>query len=269
MKARKVAIMLALTALTGLTLFVISLVDSEAFGAEAPSGFHAPAVPDTLEYLGEKLTIGPDGNANVEIMAVLAKGGSGDLLLPLAFEETQDITILSGPISFGLDSTGSVQPVREVLGYIMLNLQVDSSAIPGDTLIVSARVPGWFDRKEAAEEYGEFRMTRNYVNTSVLVFRDFRLGLDLPEGMLVHSVINVVPDFNPKASPQPPYEIGRMGDRGWATLHQVNLAPAQSCMLDLHVRPARRGVIPLFTGLAAAILYLAFFRDVLKAKETE
>ena len=269
MKARKVAILLAITALGGLTLFVLSLIDDSAFGAQLPEFQVGKAVPDTLDYFREQITVGPDGNASVEVLAVLVKGGSGDLLLPFAFEDGYDFAILSGPAIFAGDNLGKRQPIRDVLGYKMLNLLLSPDAGAGDTLVVSAQVPGWFDRKKSRQEYGEFSMGRQYINTSQLVFRNFELGLNLPASMLVHSVTKVIPAYDPKKSPEPPYSIGKTQDRGWATLRLDNLPPAGTCRLDLHIRPAKRGPIPLVAGLIAAILYLVFFRDVLKAKETE
>jgi hypothetical protein len=48
-----------------------------------------------------------------------------------------------------------------------------------------------------------------------------------------------------------------------------NLAPSGLVRLELNIRPERRGSIPLVLGLLAAVLYLIFYRDVLKPKETE
>ncbi len=42
---------------------------------------------------------------------------------------------------------------------------------------------------------------------------------------------------------------------------------AAAVSLDLLVRPARRGPLPLIVGLALMALYLVFFRDVLKPTE--
>nr|MEE4267871.1 hypothetical protein [Candidatus Krumholzibacteria bacterium] len=261
--------MLAITVLTVLTLFVISLVDAKAFGAEVPASQALGAVPDTLALLSERITIGSDGNAGVEVVAVLGKGGSGDLLLPFAFEAGQDFAILSGPVVFSRDAAGAPRPVREVLGHRMLNLATTSLSAAGDTVVVSASVPGWFNQKEAREEYGEFSLGHQYLNTSRFLIKKFTLELELPPGMLVHTVTKVVPGYDPKKSPEPPYQIGRSENAGWATLHQENLAPAGGCRLDMHIRPARRGPVPLIAGVVLALLYLVFFRDVLKAKETE
>jgi len=266
MRARKVAIMLAITALTGVTLFVMSLIDGRALGAEPTA---TAAAPDTLAYLSEWLTIGPDGDALVEVAAVLAKGGSGDLLLPFAFDAAVDFAISSGPIRFARDAAGADRPQRVVLGHRMLDLEILPTAQAGDTVSVRARVPGWFARDEARRPFGEFALRRGYVNTSRFALRRFELGTRLPDGMLVHSVTDASPAYNPKLSPTPPYALGRVGDRGWAALRLENLDPAGRCRLDLLVRPGRRGPVPLIAGLACAVLYLAFFRDVLAPGDKE
>jgi hypothetical protein len=244
-------------------------VDGKAFAAEPTAVIGVGARPDTLDFLQEKISIGPGGDALVEVTAVLAKGGSGDLLLPFDFEGGGDFTVLAGPIRFHQTPAGPERPVREVLGYHMLNLVTEATAAAGDTVRVRALVPGWYDRQDARQEYGEFQLGRKYVNTSKMVFRSFNLALQLPEGMLVHSVTRVIPGYDPKKSPEPPYAIGRSGDRGWARLQQANLLPAGNCLLEMNIRPHRRGPIPLVLGLLAGAAYLVFFRDVLKAKETE
>ncbi len=269
MTARKVAIMLAIAALTGLTLFVISLIDGEAFGAVTSSGSDASALPDTLAFLHERITVGPDGDAVVEVTAVLGRGVAGDLLLPFDFEDGRDLAVLSGPARFPRDDGGAASPLREVLGRTYLNLETSPSASAGDSVVVRAAVGGWFDRGGARRDYGEYSLAIGYVNTSRFVFRDFSLELVLPEGLLVHSVTDVAPPHDPKKNPEPPYAIGREADHGWAGLRLADFSPAETCRLALRVRPTRRGPIPLVVGLAAALLYLVFFRDVLKPEPRE
>ncbi len=257
--------MLAISALTGLTLFVMTLIDDTAFGAEPGDVAPPAATPDTLWSLQEKITIGPDGDASVEVSAVLGKGGSGDLLLPFAFEDGSDFTILSGPVRF----SAAAEPVRRVLGNNTWNLQTLPEAAAGDTVVVAAVARGWFDRDKARRDFGEYALSRGYVNTSRFFARDFTMTLVLPEGILVHAVTNVVPAHDPKKSPEPPYAVGRTGDRGWVSLHRKDLAPAGACRLEMRVRPARRGPVLLVVGLAAGLLYLVFFRDVLRPQKTE
>lgn len=264
MFARKVVVWLAILVISALTLFVISLLDTKAFAAPVEV---RPAVPDTLLFYREALFLGPDGNATVEVTAVPAKGGLGDLLLPFAFEGGTDFRILSGPYRFAAapDSAGS--RTRRVLGRRMLPLEPDGPVQSGDTLVVSALVPGWFDRAQARRPYGEFALARGFVNGSDYVLRDFELQTILPPGMLVHSVTKVQPAYDPKKNPEPPFTIGLDGDRGWARLHRSDLAPTDAARLDVNFRPARRGPIPLIVGAALAILYLVFFRDVLRPEK--
>ncbi len=262
--------MLALTALTVLTLFVVSLLDSDALGATLdPSAGGAAAAPDTLEFYREHIIVGPDGITTVEITTVLGKGGSGDLLLPFTFGNSRDFSILSGPAEFTRDARGATRPVRSVLGQTMLDLTRVPGGAAGDTVRVRALLDGWFDAAKARRAYGESALSREFLNTSRFVLRSFELKLTLPPGTLVHSVTRVEPSFNPKKNPEPPYTIGQAEGRGFVVLRQQELAPAGRCGIDVNFRPARRGIIPLLLGLGAMVLYLIFFRDVLKSKEAE
>lgn len=267
MKARRITIMLTIVAISALTLFLISVLDSDAMAA--PAGWSLAAVPDTLPSYEETISIGPDGNSRVDIVIVIGQGGPGDLLLPFDFVDGDSHTVLSGPAAFAADLAGDIRPTIEVLGRRMLNLQRLADAAPGDTVHVTARVPGWFAPEEAHLPYGEFALARRYVNFSAFVLQDFRLNLLLPPGMVVHAIEKVVPAFDPKQNATPPFAVSRSGGRILATLAAQNLAPATAVQLDLAIRPARRGWIPLVAGIIAALLYLVFFRDVLKPKETE
>jgi hypothetical protein len=265
MKARRITIMLVLTALTALTLFVISLLGGEA---QAATGIPAATLPDTLALYRETIEIGPDGNARVDIVFVVADGGSGDLLLPFDFDDAESLAILSGPATFGAADDGAVRPVVTVLGRRMLHLRTEAAAA-GDTVRLAARVPGWYDRDAMQRPFGEFALARRYTNYSTRVLRDFGMELILPPGMVVHAVEMVDPAYNPKKNPTPPYLVARDGERTRITLQATNLAPAGTTRLALSIRPARRGPIPLIIGVVFAVLYLVFFRDVLKPKETE
>ncbi len=98
MRARKIAILLAITAVSALTLFIVVLADSDAFGAE-PGPQYSRGATD-LKW--------PDGKARVEVLAVLGDGGSGDLRLPLVFEDACDFTILSGQKILSVPGVGLV-----------------------------------------------------------------------------------------------------------------------------------------------------------------
>lgn len=267
MFARKVVLWLAVLVVSALTLFVISLLDADVFAAPAPPIDGRPAVPDTLLFYRESLSLGPDGNATVEVTAVPAEGGLGDLLLPFAFEGGTDFRILSGPVRFGVEPAADGARTRQVLGRPMLPLAWSGDLQPGDTVRVAASVPGWFDRKGARRPYGEFALSRRFVNDSDYVLREFELLTILPDGMLVHSITNVQPPHDPKKTPEPPFAIGRVGERGWARLHRGDLAPTDAVRLDVNFRPARRGRLPLIVGALLAILYLVFFRDVLRPEK--
>lgn len=266
MKARRVTIMLGIVALSALTLFLITLMDSEARG-ETIQGLSA--MPDTLLLYEESILIGPDGDSAVEITVVIGKGGSGDLLLPFQFDGGDDFALLSGPASFGRDADGVEQPLTRLLGRNMLNLATVEMAAAGDTIRVSAQVPGWYKKADSKRPFGEYALKGGYVNFSRFVMREFRQDLVLPPGMVVHSVTKVVPEYNAKKNPRPPFDFGTRGDRVQAGIMALDLEPAGIVRLELNIRNERRGLVPLILGLLAAALYLIFYRDVLKPKETE
>lgn len=267
MRSRKVTILLALTAVTALTLFMILLLDSEAFGATDPDGHLLQAEPDTLDSYLENVMIGPDGDVRVEVTVVLAKDGTADLLLPFAFADALDFTILSGPVRFIKNAAGADQPTTLVLGHRVLNLETLPETQRGDSVTVGASVPGWLDTENSKQEFGEIALQRSYINRSTFFVREFYLGLRLEPGMRVHSVKKVQPAYDPKKSPTPPYTIGQVGDSGTITLQVSNLEPAAAASFTIHARSARRGPIPLAVGACLAVLYLVIFRDVLRAKE--
>lgn len=266
MRARRVTIMLGIVAISALTLFLITLLDTDARGA-VPGG--AQAIPDTLTLFEETILIGPDGNSAVEIAVVIGKGGSGDLHLPFDFDAADDFTILSGPARFQADDAGIPAPVVRVLGRNVLNLETTSGASAGDTVRVSAQLPGWYEADAARKPFGEYGLASGFVNYSRFVLRDFRQNLVLPPGMVVHSVSRVFPEYDAKKNPRPPFHFASRGDRVQAGITVRDLGPADPVRLELNIRPARRGRVPLVLGLIAAILYLIFYRDVLKPKEAE
>lgn len=269
MRPRKILIMLAIAAVSTLTLFVISLMTSTAKATPLPTTptVVISAVPDTLLGYEEKVIVGSDGNAQVEITVIVGRRGLSDLLLPFDFDDTTNFSILSGPASLPSDDSGLPQPTVTILGRTMLHLKLAETVAQGDTIRVAASAPGWFSAEDSSQPYGEFLMDRHLVNTSIYVLRDVRMSVVLPEGMLVHSIEKVVPAYSPKKNPQPPFKVARLGNRGMATLTVALMDPAEAIRLSVNVRPARRGLIPLFGGIAIACLYLIFFRDVLKPQK--
>ncbi len=79
MKSKKVAIFLALAAISIVTLFVISLIDGEALGAE-------PSIDSE-----------PGKNKVVENQDVLTKAGPRDFLPVFVFQGAPDFKVLPGP----------------------------------------------------------------------------------------------------------------------------------------------------------------------------
>ena len=259
MRARRVAIMLVLTAITALTLFIIVLLEGTAEAAEVPA-----AQPDTLVAYSEVVSVDTEGDATVSVTVVVGRVSSMDLLLPWNFEGGRDHQIVRGPARFGAGPDGDGAPLVDVLGRPHWNLSLTAEAAPGDTVVLTATAPGWYDHEGSRRQFGAHALARSWINTSRFVMRGFALGLELPPGLLVDAVGPTTPSFNPNRSPRPPYTIGRSGDRGTFTIGAELLPPAGRVALAIEARPVKRGPVPLAVGLVCAGLYLALFRDVLK-----
>lgn len=257
MRARRVAIMLAVTALSALTLFFIILLGGSAEAAE-------PAAPDTLLACRDQLVVGPDGGALATVTVVLGRVSSMDLLLPWTDHGGRDHKIVRGPAAFGVDAQGAPLPVVDVLGAPHWNLRLLPGAASGDTIVVSAFVPGWYDPAATLGEFGVHRLARRWVNTSRFAVEVMELGLALPPDMLVDEVGATTPVFNAKKSPEPPYAIIREDGRDVFVITARGVAPAGRTAFALDARPARRGRLPLIVGLLIAAAYLISFRDVLR-----
>lgn len=253
MRAAKIVVMLAITAVAAVTIFIILLLDAGAADAAMT------AVPDTLALLEETIRVGSDGSAEVEVTAVLGRGGGGGLLLPFAFPAPQGFTPPSGPARF----SDADAPQVLYLGHRVVSLDLLPGAQPGDTVRVLARVPSWYDMAGTRKAHGVHAVRREFVNTSRHVIAAATTRVVLPPGYMVQSVGDVVPKFDPKANPSPPFAIGTRDGRVEISQHAERVTPSGRMVLAFEMRAARRGVVALAAGLLLAVFYLARFRDIL------
>lgn len=266
MRARRVGILLALVALSATAVFVAVLLTGSVRAAEAVAAAPIPgAVADTLAACHDMLSVDARGDAIVSVTVVLGRGSSMDLLLPWQAGGGRDHQIVRGPVAFGTDDAGAPVPIVAVAGLPHWNLRLAPDAAAGDTIVLRAVVPAWYDAEGSRGQFGVHRLRRDWVNSSRFVLSDFRLGLALPPGLLVESVGPTVPAFNSNKNPQPPFTIGRDGDRGAFEIVAASLPPAATASFRLEARPARRGLLPLLLGGTLAVLYLVFNRGLLDA----
>lgn len=266
MRARRVVILLALAALSATALFVAVLLDGEALAADDAG---RPALPgaaaDTLAACRDELSVDGRGEATVSVTVVLGRVSSMDLLLPWQAGGGRDQQIVRGPVAFGAGPDSLPAPVVSVAGLPHWNLRLLPGAQAGDTIIVRARVPGWYDAEGSRGQFGVHKLRREWVNSSRFVVSDFRLALALPPGLLVESVGATMPAFDSNKSPRPPFTVGREGDRGTFEIAVAQLPPAGTAAFRLEARPARRSLLPLLLGGSLAVLYLVFNRGLLEA----
>lgn len=266
MRARRVGIMLALAALSATVLFVALLLAGEAQAsiAAGPSPVAGTAA-DTLAGYRDELAVDAGGDATVSVTVVLGRVSSMDLLLPWQAAGGRDHQIVRGPAEFAVGPDSLPLPVATVAGLPHWNLRLLPGAAPGDTIILSAVVPAWYDEKGTRGQFGVHELRRQWVNSSRFVLADFRLGLVLPPGQLVETVGATTPAFDSNKNPRPPFTIGRDGDRGTFEIAVASLPPTATAAFRLEARPVRRGQLPLLLGGTLAVLYLVFNRGLLDA----
>jgi len=104
MKARKVAILLAVAAVSVVTLFVITLIDDTALGATSSSWSTADPDSALAKPRQECGYSGLGGVDLVEVLAVPVEGEPGDLLAPFTVQDGRDFRSPSSPV---VDCTGN------------------------------------------------------------------------------------------------------------------------------------------------------------------
>ncbi len=104
-----------------------------------------------------------------------------------------------------------------------------------------------------------------FVNTGASPVRDYAVEALLPEGYRFQAIKESTPKAG-KTEVEPRVRLGRSGGRQTALLHATGLEQGGSASMVLEAVPVRRSLLWLLAGLAAAALYLYYFRDMTKSR---
>jgi len=101
------------------------------------------------------------------------------------------------------------------------------------------------------------------VNRTPHTIHEFSGEVVLPEGFIVQRILDSTPGVKSR-DPEPPYRVHKIENR-----HAISISRAQADMGDrlmMKLQLKRSDKSWILTGflLGLAVLYLAFFRDVLK-----
>jgi len=129
---------------------------------------------------------------------------------------------------------------------------------------VSFLISGYYDfAKEEIGDYGNYSLKFTYANSSIPVIKDFTSSVILPEGYIVGSVVESIPKQKSEES-IPPYKLFRERGLNGITLSTEKLIIGENVYLNFKFKSAEKPYYFLIVLIAIAVLYLIFFRDVLK-----
>jgi hypothetical protein len=159
------------------------------------------------------------------------------------------------------DSTVSVVYfIRD--GIPMLRLAGSSSS--GRFLVLTARVDTlslWRGLK--AGEFGNRTVTLSFRNTTPRRISQYTGALILPEGFTVTSVVSSDPAQTEK-EPAAPFSIFGADGCAGISIHKADLGLSDVAQVTFRSKPAQHSPVLLICSCIIGVLYLIFFRNVLK-----
>ncbi len=225
----------------------------------------APADVDTLAFLGQRLSLAPNGDAVLVETIVLAAAGPGRALLPFGCEHADSFTVTGRDVAFA-GVGGAPAPLQLVARRQLLVLDLGPAAAAGDTVVVRCHARKVVDWTGARGQFGAYAVTRTFINDSDVNLGVLKLVLDVPPGFQVRRISSTEPAFKPEASPVPPYAVGRAGARGFASVTAKHVRPGGRVRIAIDAERVARAAVPLAAGILLVLLYLWFFRDLVTAR---
>lgn len=217
-----------------------------------------------VNNFSEKIYIAKDGSAEVIWNFEFINDSSENyLVLPWNFKaETLDM----GKTKF-TSMNGSTKEITGELTNIhsnyFLRLSVDT-LIKKHNYIVKFFIPAYYDfEKEEIGDYGNYSLKFTFANSSVPLIKDFTSSVILPEGYIIGSVVESIPKQKSEES-IPPFKLFREKERNGISLSAEKLKLGENAFLNFKFKSEGKPYFFLFALIAAALLYLIFFRDVLK-----
>ena len=240
--------------------FALLLVLAVPAGAAA-----APVAVDTLAFLGQRLSVAPNGDAVVVETIVLAAGGPGRALLPFGCERADSFTVKGRDVAFAAVD-GVPAPLQVVSRRQLLALDLGPAAAAGDTVVVRCHARKLVDWTGARGQFGAYALARIFINDADVNLGVLKLVLEVPPGFQVRRLSASEPAFKPETSPVPPYAVGRAGLRGFASVTAKHVRPGGRVRIAIDAEQVTRATVPLAAGILLVLLYLWFFRDLVTAR---
>ncbi len=226
-------------------------------GASAPGGASAQlAEAVQVALYEEEVSLDLSGDVVVTTRIELAGEAPARWWLPFGHEVAEDLSVRP--------EDGIEVAAVEVASTGALELRSHPSRGSLRSLTVRYTLPRLHDWSAPPEAFGNRRVGHQLVQTQPLAIDRYRLRMILPEGFRVNDVLETTPPFNPKKASELPFELGEEHGRATVELVAHDLVLGDRVGLKLEAKSSKRSDAPWIAGLVVCLLYLVFFRDVLR-----
>lgn len=247
-----------------LLIFIVSFTVSDITSAQ------------TLKEFSQKISMWADGKANVELNFIIVKENKDKILVPWSFTKPD-----SAGVSFNVflnhkqlkslkDSSGNkYYPVEFITmeGTDFLELNV-SSFDDFDTITIKFTVSDFFNiKKTKIESFGNYTLKNKFVNTTSTLLKDFSSEIILPQGYDITSVDESIPKQE-NNDPISPYSISRKGELNSVILKSSGLKLGDNTFIKFRFKQEKKSPFILIILSVTGILYLLFFRDLIRPIST-
>ncbi len=179
------------------------------------------------------------------------------LLLPL--DIPFDRGIPGGEICTSDSSVSAVYRVRD--GIPMLHLTGSRSS--AEPLMIGLRVDSLHGWGSKAGAFGNRTVVLSFRSTTPRRISRYTGALILPEGFTVTSVVSSEPAQTEK-EPAAPFTIFDAAGRTGISIHRADLGLSDVAQVTFRIKPAHHSPVLLICCSVIGVLYLIFFRNVLK-----
>lgn len=250
-------------------LALISLVlSTAAIAADAPDAkakATPAAKPATVRLYDVRMEQEAGGAAAVHARIDLAGVKPGTLDVPLAaWGDIADFKLDAAPLEVRAVPVSKGSSPR-------LTLTVPADAPDAFPIELSFRTPAPKAAPSKAGAGGEAKyaqISHRIFNATQTPVERYRLRVVLPEGTIVHQTLEAAPKTKAKETTPRVQLVGEDGRQG-AVLQIPDLKFGDSASMRIEFGREQKSWNVLWIGLALSLLYLVFFRDVLRTPAGE
>jgi hypothetical protein len=204
--------------------------------------------------LDERISVSGRGPGEVTLTIM----PDSSLLLPM------DVPFDRGTPAAGIGTSDSSVSASFIIRDGIPLLQLTGSHASGVPLFISVNVdtlPAWRGLKSG--EFGNRTVVLSFRNSTTRRITLYTGAIVLPAGLTVTSVVSSEPAQTEK-EPAAPFTIFESGDRSGISIHKAGLGLSDGAQVTFRCKPAQRSPVLLICCSVVGVLYLIFFRNVLK-----